>query len=82
MHLNIQPVHQRLGPQGLFILKEHLQNLKPSIDKNHTVSRRIEPNSRSVLMDEQSNPFNLLQQKDTKSRHRIMVMNSLVFDTK
>jgi hypothetical protein len=40
------------------------------IDKSHTVSRRIEPNSCTTLKDEQSNPFNLLQLKDVISRHR------------
>ena len=40
------------------------------VKKNHTVSRRIEPNSRTTLMDEQSNPFNRLQLKDVMSRHR------------
>lgn len=40
------------------------------IDKIHTVLRRIEPNSCTTLIDEQSNPFNRLQLKDVISRHR------------
>ena len=40
------------------------------VDKNHTVSRRIEPNSCTTLQDEQSYPFNRLQLKDVISRHR------------
>lgn len=39
-------------------------------EKNHTVLRRIEPNSRTTLMDEQSNPSNRLQLEDVMSRHR------------
>lgn len=40
------------------------------VDKSHTVSRRIEPNSCTTLQDEQSYPFNRLQLKDVISRHR------------
>jgi len=39
-------------------------------DKNQTGSRRSEPNSCSLLLDEQSNPCYRLQQQDKKSRHR------------
>ena len=33
-------------------------------------SRRIEPNSRTTLIDEQSNPSQLVHQEDVMSRHR------------
>jgi len=39
-------------------------------DKNRTVSRRSEPNSRNFLMDEQSNPSKLVRQEVKLSRHR------------
>jgi hypothetical protein len=39
-------------------------------DRDRTVSRRSEPSSRASLMDEQSNPWDLLQPQDETSRHR------------
>lgn len=46
-----------------------LLNVPPE-DRDDTDSRRIEPNSRSILIDEQSNPSHLLQREDILSRHR------------
>ncbi len=40
------------------------------MDKDRTVSRRSEPSSRTALMGEQPNPWNLLQLQDAMSRHR------------
>ncbi|CAI8583276.1 unnamed protein product [Vicia faba] len=37
---------------------------------DRTVSRRSEPSSRTALMGEQPNPWNLLQLQVAKSRHR------------
>jgi len=37
---------------------------------DQTVSRRSEPSSRTALMGEQPNPWNLLQLQDATSRHR------------
>src|SRR5207237_10170529 len=42
----------------------------PTSDRDRTVSRRSEPNSRTALMDEQSNPWDQLQPQDAMSRHR------------
>lgn len=42
----------------------------PLEDKNDTDSRRIEPNSRTTLIDEQSNPSQIVHQEDVVSRHR------------
>ena len=42
----------------------------PAQDRDYTDSRRIEPNSRTTLIDEQSNPSHLLQREDVMSRHR------------
>jgi len=39
-------------------------------DRDQTVSRRFEPNSRRFFIDEQSNPWDLLQPQDNLSRHR------------
>ena len=40
------------------------------MDMNQTVSRRFEPSSRTTLMGEQPNPWDLLQPQDVTSRHR------------
>ena len=37
---------------------------------DRTVSRRSEPSSRTALMGEQPNPWDLLQPQDAMSRHR------------
>lgn len=39
-------------------------------DRDRTVSQRSKPNSRTTLIDEQSNPWNLLLFQDVMSRHR------------
>jgi hypothetical protein len=42
----------------------------PTEDKDQTVSRRSEPSSRTTLIGEQPNPWDLLQPQDVMSRHR------------
>ena len=42
----------------------------PTVDKDRTVLRRSEPSSRTALMGEQPNPWDLLQPQDVMSRHR------------
>ena len=42
----------------------------PTTDRDRTVSRRSEPSSRTALMGEQPNPWNLLQLQDATGRHR------------
>ena len=42
----------------------------PTTDRDQTVSRRFEPNSRTALIGEQPNPWDLLQPQDAMSRHR------------
>ena len=42
----------------------------PTTDRDRTVSRRSEPSSRTALMGEQPNPWDLLQPQDAMSRHR------------
>src|SRR5207247_4486777 len=42
----------------------------PTSDRDRTVSRRSKPSSRTALMGEQPNPWDLLQPQDATSRHR------------
>ena len=42
----------------------------PATDRDRTVSRRSKPSSRTALMGEQPNPWDLLQPQDATSRHR------------
>src|SRR6188768_261648 len=43
---------------------------RPTTDRDRTVSRRSEPSSRTTLIGEQPNPWDLLQPQDVMSRHR------------
>ena len=71
MHLVIQLVHHRfLHPGPLVLGAAPLKYLTPVIDKDRTVSRRSEPSSRTALMGEQPNPWNVLPLQDAMSRHR------------
>jgi len=40
------------------------------VDRDRTVSRRSKPSSRTALIGEQPNPWNLFQLQDAMSRHR------------
>src|SRR3546814_16410942 len=42
----------------------------PTADRDQTVSRRSEPSSRTTLIGEQPNPWDLLPPQDVMSRHR------------
>jgi hypothetical protein len=42
----------------------------PTPDRDRTVSRRSEPSSRTTLIGEQPNPWELLHPQDVMSRHR------------
>jgi hypothetical protein len=71
MQLAPQPVHQRFVHPGPLVLRTApLKFLTPTEDRDQTVSRRFEPSSRTALIDEQSNPWDLLQPQDAMSRHR------------
>src|SRR5215218_10088263 len=66
-----QPTHQRCVHPGPLVLGEApLKFPAPTTDRDRTVSRRSEPSSRTALMGEQPNPWNLLQPQDATSRHR------------
>ena len=47
-----------------------LSFLTLAVDRNQTVSRRSKPNSRTILIGEQPNPWHQLQRQDMMSRHR------------
>ena len=71
MLLAEQLEHQRYVNPGPLVLKIDLFKLPaPTVDKDQTVSRRSEPSSRTALMGEQPNPWDLLQPQDAMSRHR------------
>ena len=66
-----QPVHQRFVHFGPLVLEAALLKYPtPTADRNQTVSRRSEPNSRTALIGEQPNPWDPLQPQDAMSRHR------------
>ena len=69
--LTEQPEHQRCVILGPLVLRfEPLKFPAPTVDKDRTVSRRSEPSSRTTLIGEQPNPWDLLQPQDVMSRHR------------
>src|SRR6186713_3491220 len=71
MPLAGQLLHQRpvrLGP--LVLETTPLKLPTPMADRDRTVSRRSEPSSRTALMGEQPNPWDLLRPQDATSRHR------------
>src|SRR5215472_10739335 len=66
-----QPAHQRAVHPGPLVLgAAPLKPPSPTTDRDRTVSRRSEPSSRTALMGEQPNPWDLLQPQDATSRHR------------
>ena len=66
-----QLAHQRCVIPGPLVLRNvFFKSPTPTADKDQTVSRRFEPNSRTALIGEQPNPWDLLQPQDAMSRHR------------
>ncbi len=71
MPLAGQPVHQRFILPGPLVLGKNLRKFpRPRQIGDRTVSRRSEPSSRTALIGEQPNPWDLLQPQDAMSRHR------------
>ena len=71
MPLAEQLVHHRFVHSGPLVLgKDLLKYPTPATDKDQTVSRRFKPSSRTALIGEQPNPWDLLQPQDAMSRHR------------
>ena len=68
-----QLVHQRSVQSGPLVLgSAPLKYPAPTADRDRTVSRRTEPSSRTALIGEQPNPWDLLQPQDAMSRHRTL----------
>ena len=66
-----QLVHQRFVHSGPLVLRTTpFKFPTPTTDRDQTVSRRFEPSSRTALIGEQPNPWDLLQPQDAMSRHR------------
>ena len=66
-----QLIHQWFVHPGPLVLGTALLNFPtPATDMDRTVSRRSEPSSRTALMGEQPNPWNMLLLQDAMSRHR------------
>ncbi len=71
MPLAGQPEHQRsVRPGPLVLGSKPLKFPAPTADRDRTVSRRSEPSSRTALIGEQPNPWDLIQPQDAMSRHR------------
>ena len=62
--------HRYVIPSPLVLRNALLKFPAPTVDKDRTVSRRSEPSSRTALIGEQPNPWDLLQPQDAMSRHR------------
>ena len=71
LQLAPQPEHHRFVHSGPLVLgAAPLKYPTPTTDRDQTVSRRFKPSSRTALMGEQTNPWDLLQPQDAVSRHR------------
>ena len=71
MPLTRQQEHQRsVLPNPLVLGEDLLKSRTPTIDRDRPVSRRSNPSSRTALIGEQPNPWDLLQPQDAMSRHR------------
>ena len=71
LQLALQPVHQWYVQPGPLVLgATPLNSSTRMADRDRTVSRRSEPSSRTTLIGEQPNPWDLLQPQDVMSRHR------------
>jgi len=71
MPLARQLAHQRSVQPGPLVLgPAPLNSLTPTVGRDRPVSRRSEPSSRTALMGEQPNPWDLIQPQDAMSRHQ------------
>ena len=71
LRLAPQLLHQRYVHPGPLVLgTAPLNSPTPTADRDRTVSRRSKPSSRTTLIGEQPNPWDLLQPQDVMSRHR------------
>src|ERR1700688_1472053 len=68
MPLAGQPAHRRyVHPGPLVLWSAPLKCPTPTADRDQTVSRRFKPSSRTALIGEQPNPWDLLQPQDAIS---------------
>jgi hypothetical protein len=66
-----QLVHHRSAHPGPLVLgAAPLNSPARTLDRDRTVSQRSEPSSRTALMGEQPNPWEVLPPQDATSRHR------------
>ncbi len=66
-----QQVHQWFVHPGPLVLgTAPLKSRTPTADRDRTVSRRSKPSSRTTLIGEQPNPWDVLPPQDVMSRHR------------
>ena len=71
MLLAEQLAHESYVHPGPLVLGiAFLKSLTDAEDRDRTVSRRSKPSSRTALIGEQPNPWDLLQPQDAMSRHR------------
>src|SRR5512139_231212 len=71
LRLAAQLEHQRFVHPGPLVLgTAPCKSPTPATDRDQTVSRRFKPSSRTALIGEQPNPWDLLQPQDAMSRHR------------
>src|SRR5215831_20239675 len=71
LRLAPQLLHQRYVHPGPLVLRTApLNSPTPTADRDRTVSRRSDPSSRTTLIGEQPNPWDLLQPQDVTNRHR------------
>ncbi len=71
MLLAEQLAHESCVHPGPLVLGiAFLKSLPAVEDRDRTVSQRSKPSSRTALMGEQPNPWDLLQPQDAMSRHR------------
>src|SRR5579871_5919811 len=63
--------HKRSVQPGPLVLgSTPFKSPAPTTDRDRTVSRRSEPSSRTALIGEQPNPWELLHPQDAMNRHR------------
>ena len=71
MPLAEQLAHESYVHPGPLVLgTAFVKSLPAAEDRDRTVSRRSKPSSRTALIGEQPNPWDLLQPQDAMSRHR------------
>src|SRR5512134_946316 len=71
LRLASQLEHRRFVHPGPLVLgTAPFKYPTPTSDRDQTVLRRFKPSSRTALIGEQPNPWDLLQPQDVMSRHR------------